>query len=72
MILNDGSSDDTRTVLELYAKMDARNSLLHNLNRKGLIAYWNKAALLGGELRGRDFLPGILIMIGLIDVGLKN
>ncbi len=35
--------------------MDARNSLLHNLNRKGLIAYWNKAALLGGELCRPDF-----------------
>ncbi len=55
IILNDGSSDDSLTILELYAKMDARISLFHNLNRTGLIASWNKVALLAGELCRPDF-----------------
>ena len=50
VVLDDGSTDDSYSILEHYAKQNARISLFRNPSRTGLIAAWNRVAELSAEL----------------------
>ena len=47
--LDDGSTDESYSILERYAQMDDRISLFRNTNNSGLIAAWNLVAALAGD-----------------------
>ena len=50
VVLDDGSTDDSYSILERYAKENSRISLFRNHSRTGLIAAWNRVAELSAEL----------------------
>ena len=50
VVLDDGSTDDSYSILEHYAKQNSRISLFRNPSRTGLIAAWNRVAELSAEL----------------------
>ena len=50
VVLDDGSSDDSYSILEEYAKSDKRIALYRNDTRAGMIAAWNRVAKLAYEL----------------------
>ena len=50
VVLDDGSTDDSYSILERYAKQNSRISLFRNPSRTGLIAAWNRVAELSAEL----------------------
>ena len=50
VVLDDGSTDDSCSILEHYAKQDSRISLFRNPSRTGLIAAWNRVAAMSSEL----------------------
>lgn len=50
IVLDDGSTDESYSILEHYAKQDSRISLFRNPSRTGLIAAWNRVAAMSSEL----------------------
>ncbi|OGC89185.1 MAG: hypothetical protein A2W25_03175 [candidate division Zixibacteria bacterium RBG_16_53_22] len=55
VVLDDGSTDDSYTILERYSKQDPRITLFRNESRTGLIAAWNRVAELSGQLFSPDY-----------------
>ena len=54
IVIDDGSTDNTLTILEQYSKVDSRIKLFENSKNKGLIYTLNKAILLAnGEYIAR-------------------
>jgi len=53
--LDDGSSDGSYKILESIAKLDQRISIFRNPERTGLIAAWNRVAILAGEVYDAEY-----------------
>lgn len=53
--LDDGSTDESYSILEEYARKDARITLYRNPERTGLIAAWNRVAELAGEICNPEY-----------------
>jgi glycosyltransferase involved in cell wall biosynthesis len=53
--LDDASLDDSYSILNEYARLDSRISVVRNSERSGLISAWNKVAQLAEELHAPEY-----------------